>query len=84
MKANIVRIGNSRGIRLPKSILEHCCFKDAVELEVAGDELIIRPLQAFRRGWDEVFSTMARNKDDNLLDEDTDLTTHWENTEWRW
>jgi len=42
MKAEIIRIGNSRGIRLPKSILEECGFDQQVDLEVKGRSLVIR------------------------------------------
>lgn len=84
MKTNIVRIGNSKGIRLPKSVLEHCQLKDAVEIEVEGNVLIVRPLHAPRNGWGKAFSGMAQNKDDTLLDDDTSLTTEWDKAEWRW
>ena len=43
MKTNIVRIGNSKGIRLPKFVLEQCHLKDAVEIEVKGNVLTVRP-----------------------------------------
>ncbi len=84
MKANIVRIGNSKGVRLPKSILEQCRLKDSVEIEVEGNVLTIRPIHAPRSGWSKAFSEMAEHKDDNLLDEDTAPSTEWDKTEWRW
>ena len=84
MKTKIVRIGNSKGIRLPKSILEQCGLKDSVELEVEDNVLIVRPIHAPRNGWSEAFSEMARNKDDKPLDEDTSLATEWDKSDWRW
>ncbi|MHB1587317.1 MAG: AbrB/MazE/SpoVT family DNA-binding domain-containing protein [Acidiferrobacteraceae bacterium] len=84
MKSNIVRIGNSKGIRLPKSVLEQCRLKDAVEIEVEGGVLMIRPADVPRNGWSEAFSGMVRHKDDKLLDEDTGLATGWDRSEWRW
>ncbi len=84
MKANIVRIGNSKGIRLPKSVLEQCRLKDSVEIEVEDNVLTIRPVHAPRSGWSEAFSGMAQRKDDKLLDEDTALATEWDRSEWRW
>ena len=78
MKTHIVRIGNSKGIRLPKSVLEQCCLKDTVEIEVVGKVLIIRPAHAPRSGWSEAFSQMSQHQDDKLLDEDTPLTTEWD------
>ena len=84
MKTNIVRIGNSKGIRLPKSVLEQCRLKDSVEIEVKGDVLVTRPLHVPRSRWSEAFSGMAQHKDDKLLDEDTALATEWDRSEWRW
>lgn len=84
MKTNIVRIGNSKGVRLPKSILEQCQLKDSVELEVEGNVLTIRPIHAPRSGWAEAFSEMAKQKDDKLLNADTASATEWDKTEWQW
>jgi len=84
MKTNIVRIGNSKGIRLPKSVLEQCHLKDSVEIEVEGNVLTIRPVHTPRLGWSEAFSEMTNQKDDTLLDEDTTLATEWDRKEWRW
>jgi len=84
VKTNIVRIGNSKGIRLPKSILEQCRLKDSVEIEVEGNVLTIRPVHVPRSGWSEAFSGMSQHKDDKLLDEDTVLATEWDRSEWRW
>lgn len=84
MKTNIVRIGNSKGIRLPKSVLEQCHLKDAVEIKVEGNVLIIRPVHAPRSGWSEAFTPMSQHQDDKLLDDDTALTTEWDRREWRW
>ena len=84
MKTNIVRIGNSKGIRLPKSILEQCHLKDTVEIKVTGNVLTVRPLHAPRSGWAEAFSRMSQHKDDKLLDEDTAQATEWDRSEWRW
>ena len=84
MKTNIVRIGNSKGIRLPKSVLQQCHLKDAVDMEIEDDALIIRSVHAPRRGWADAFAGMSSQKDDKLLDADTALATKWDRTEWRW
>jgi len=84
MKTSIVRVGNSRGIRLPKSILDQCHFKDSVEIEVEDDTLIIKPAHSPRSGWAEAFSSMAEQGDDKLLDADADLSTEWDEAEWSW
>lgn len=84
MKTNIVRIGNSKGIRLPKSVLAQCHLKDTVEIEVNDNVLTIRPVHTTRSGWSETFAAMAQHKDDRLLDEDNTLATAWDRSEWRW
>lgn len=84
MKASIVRIGNSRGIRLPKSILDQCHLKDSVEIEVEDNALIIKPAHLPRSEWAESFSKMAQHGDDKLLDADINLSTEWDESEWRW
>lgn len=82
MKTSLVRIGNSKGIRLPKPILEQCGIRDEVELEVEDDRLIIRPAQRPRSGWAEAFAAMTQHGDDLLPDEEA--PSAWDQTEWRW
>jgi len=81
MKTSVIRIGNSRGIRIPKTLLEQCRLKDSVELEVQNDELIVRPVAKARAGWEEAFRQMKRHGDDMLLDLPP---SRWDQTEWRW
>ena len=83
MIVRIVQVGNSKGLRLPKAVLEQCQFDDEVELKVHEDELIIKPVGKIRKGWDKAFQAMARNHDDQLLDTDT-TATEWDKSEWEW
>ena len=78
MKASVVRIGNSRGIRIPKTVLEHCHLTDAVELDVRDDHLVIRSLAKPRRGWDEAFRRMHQHGDDALLDRESLQAAKWD------
>ncbi|MBI5185266.1 MAG: AbrB/MazE/SpoVT family DNA-binding domain-containing protein [Nitrospinae bacterium] len=82
MKANIVSIGNSRGIRIPKSILEHCQIEKEVDLEVEGNKIIIFPSKEQpRKDWDKAFCEMAERGEDKLLiPDDVDM----EFKEWEW
>lgn len=84
MKANVIRIGNSRGIRIPKMLLAQCCLRDTVELEVENDHLVVRSSSAPRRGWDEAFRQMHRQGDDKLLDKESSSPTKWDKAEWQW
>jgi antitoxin MazE len=82
MRASVVRIGNPRGIRIPKALLEHYRLTDAVELEVQDDHLVIRPSNKPRQGWDHAFRMMHHLGDDKLLDRKA--STIWDRTEWQW
>lgn len=84
MKTNVVRIGNSRGIRIPKKLLEECRLEDTVELEAHKDYLVVRSISKPRSGWDESFRAMAEHGDDALLDRESLASTKWDRTEWRW
>lgn len=84
MKASIIKIGNSRGIRIPKPILKQCGFDDEVELEVRDNELIIRSPHKVREGWDQAFQSMSYHGDDQLLDEFERNSTSWDETNWEW
>jgi antitoxin MazE len=70
VKARLVPIGNSRGVRLPKALIAQCDLGEVVELEVADGCIVIRPAPAPPRdGWDDAFGEMAARGDDRLLDE---------------
>ena len=84
MKTTVVRIGNSRGIRIPKTLLEQCRLAETVELEVKNNHLVVRPARKPRSGWDEAFHRMAQEGGDALLDRDSLAPTRWDRTEWEW
>jgi len=84
MRASIIKIGNSQGVRIPKPIIEQCGLVNEVELEVHDHELIIRPLTHPRRNWENAFMAMAANGDDKLLDSATITTSSWDEDEWEW
>lgn len=83
MRAEIIRIGNSRGLRIPKAVLEQCGMKTAVDLRVQDHSLIVTPYEEVRAGWEKSFQLMAKNKDDALLDEEA-LLHSWDEDEWQW
>ena len=82
MKAAIIQIGNSQGIRIPKPILEQCKLQNQVELEIHNNELVIRALGSPREGWGKKFAAMAAKGDDALLD--SDVQSKWDEEEWEW
>ena len=65
MKARLVPIGNSRGIRIPKAILDQCEVSDELEMAVEGQQIILSPTrQQPRKGWLEAAARMAAAGDD--------------------
>ena len=81
MKASIIKIGNSQGLRIPKPILKQCGFSQEVELEVHNRELIIKPASHPRQDWDKAFKAMAHNGDDKFIEI---LDSKWGEDEWEW
>jgi antitoxin MazE len=85
VKTQIVRIGNSQGIRIPKLLLEQVGLTEQVELEVQPRQLVVRPISApARQGWEEQFQAMAARGDDRLLDAEAASSSEWDNEEWQW
>lgn len=84
IKTNIIKIGNSRGIRIPKAILEQCHLDGEVELEPRRDQLVVRRAAKPRAGWEDAFRAMAERGDDAMLEGDVLLETSWERDEWQW
>lgn len=82
MKAQIIQIGNSKGLRLPKSVLEQCHLENELEIEIRDHELIISSAHKPRKNWAATFSQMATQKDDQLLEVPTQ--TEWDRNEWEW
>ncbi len=63
MKTQIVRIGNSRGIRIPKAVLEQCEFPSEVEMRVEKKTLIVFAKTKPRQGWGNAFSALKVEAD---------------------
>lgn len=70
MEINVISIGNSKGIRLSKTLLEKYNIKDTIELILEEDYLIIKPKQEPRKNWENAFKKMHKNGDDQLLIDD--------------
>lgn len=67
MELSIINIGNSKGIRLSKTILEKYSINDKIELILEKDYIIIKPKTEPRKGWEKSFKKMHENGDDQLL-----------------
>ena len=82
LKTQIIPIGNSRGVRIPKVWLEQLGLGPEVEMAVQADQIVIRSAHQAREGWQAQFAALAGGADDGLLDAPT--PTEWDETEWQW
>ncbi len=83
MKAKIIKIGNSRGIRIPKTLMKEVQLEDEVLLEASRGTIVIRPARTARQEWGHAFHEMAMRGDDKLLDGDRALSS-WDREDWEW
>ena len=67
MEVSVIKIGNSRGIRFSKIIIERYNIRDTVEMILDKGHIIIKPLAKPRKGWDKAFIEMHANGDDKLI-----------------
>lgn len=82
MKAQIIQIGNSQGIRIPKVLLEDSRITGEVDLELHPEGILIRNAQQPRAGWDEAFKSMADEEDNDLTE--SSLSADFDKKEWQW
>jgi antitoxin MazE len=82
MKTQIIKIGNSKGIRIPKPLLEQSHLDGEVELEVRDDGLLIKPAKKPRFNWDKAFREMSENDEDEMILDDS--ANKFEREKWQW
>jgi antitoxin MazE len=81
---HLVQIGNSRGIRIPKAIIEQADLEDKeIELKVVEEGLLLKPVRPTRNGWKEAFQAMSAAGDDELLLDDS-TGNRFDEDEWQW
>jgi antitoxin MazE len=83
MRIELVRIGNSRGVRIPKTVIEQCGFGKTVELRVENDCIIISPERQPRQGWDKAFRAAGPSVDDQFLLKGLE-SNEFDRKEWKW
>ena len=81
-KTRIVRIGNSRGIRVPKILLDQAKLSDEVELHAEPGRLVVQAARRPRMGWAEAALAMSKQGHDDLLDQP--IATRFDQKEWEW
>ncbi len=82
MKAHIVRIGNSKGIRLPKTLLQEAQLEDEVELKAEPGRILISKSAQPRAGWADAARRMRARGEDSLIDLPT--PTRFDEEDWKW
>ena len=82
MKTQLVRIGNSRGVRIPKPLIDQAGLTNEVELELQGNTIVITARSTTRRGWAEAATKLRAEGSDSLLDPPS--ATRFDETEWKW
>lgn len=82
MLVSVVAIGNSKGIRIPKSVLDQLDISDKVDMEIDNQQIILKPIKKKpRTGWDSAFKEMHKEKDDTMLIPEI---TEREDFKWEW
>jgi antitoxin MazE len=93
LTTKLVRIGNSRGVRLPKAVIEQAGIIDGVEIAVRGDEVVLRPTgeKRPRAGWDAAFKKALAALPPDFLEREREEWADWQNMpnefdekEWTW
>lgn len=82
MKLELIPIGNSRGIRIPKPLIDQCRLGDVVELRIIEEGLVIAPYRAARRGWKQAFTASQPKESEMLLDQMS--PNAFDTAEWKW
>jgi antitoxin MazE len=83
MKTSIVRIGNSRGVRIPRPIIEQLHLGDEVDMTSEKGRLVIQPLHRARQGWDAMFKGVAKINEEQGSYE-VPPPTRFDKEEWEW
>ena len=82
IRTQVIKIGNSHGVRIPRPFIDQAKLQDEVEITVQHGAIVIRPANLPRKGWAEQFRAMAENGDDQLLDKP--IPGKWDRSEWVW
>lgn len=82
IKTRLIKVGNSRGVRIPKVLIDQVGLSEEVEIAPDNDQLVIRSRRKPREGWADQAAAMHAAGDDELLDEPT--PTEFDEKEWTW
>jgi len=80
MKTRLISIGNSRGVRLPKPLIEEAGLSDEVEIRVRAGAIVIAAAPQPRAGWAEAAQRLSTRGEEEVLE----APTHFDEEEWEW
>ncbi len=85
MKTEIMQIDKTRGVRIPKTLLQRSGLRGKVVLEIKYQRIIIRTPTKPRAGWERSFRAMTKTGEDKLLDaEASPYQSRWDKSDWSW
>lgn len=86
MQVQVIQIGNSRGVRLPKAVLDQLNFGTTAELRVEKDRIVLEPQRSPRQGWAESFKALAKatKKDEPALKAFKAVKNRFDDEDWSW
>jgi antitoxin MazE len=85
MQLKVIQIGNSKGIRLPQTLIRQYRIEDYVEVELHTDVILLRPSAGVREGWEEQFrAATTDNEPETELNPWSSLPNHFDEEEWTW
>jgi antitoxin MazE len=82
MKTRLVRIGNSRGLRIPKPLIEEAGLKDEVEITLRDGALVITSAEHPRAAWEGAVDLLLERREDYVIGEAA--PTRFDEEEWEW
>lgn len=83
IRTKIVRIGNSQGVRLSRTLLDQSGLSGEVDIEVRDGKIVLHAIRRVREDWETAYAKMVSSGDDELLDADS-IGVDWDETEWEW
>jgi len=84
MRVQLIRIGNSRGIRIPKAVLDQLGLEGELDLVIKSGKLVLSRVRRPREGWEQASAKMASRGDDRLVHGEQLKASSWDEEEWEW
>ena len=79
MRTNLIKIGNSKGVRITSNIIKECELGNGIEIKVLDKKVIVEAIREPRLDWNNSFEKMHKNKEDVLVNESSnDFDKDWE------